>query len=146
MSKVKLTNVEFESILLYVFVALSMSVRGVFLLTMSNVNILESDFYLLMHAIIPVQVWGLFMLVGSAIVMASVLSMTMRKYGYLIIGNSIGLIFGGAMTLLGFAEGMNLFTPLQIGIIAFFNLVLIVHGGVVLWNERKRIHTSHKST
>ena len=136
--KTKLSNTEFEALLLYVFVALSMAIRAVFLMFITNENILDSAFYTIMDAIMPIQIWGLVMLIGAGFVLACVLSMSMRKYVFLMIGCLIGVMVGGGMVILGFIAGMNLYTPLQTGIIAFFNLLLLVHGGVVVWRENKK--------
>lgn len=138
MIKHKLSNAEFESLLLYIFVALSMGIRAVFLITMSRQSVSDSEFYMLMDAMMPVQVWGMFMLIGAGLVLACVLSMSRRKYLFLMTGCLIGLVIGGGMVILGFIGGMNLYTPLQTGIIAFFNLVLLVHGGVVYWTGKKK--------
>ena len=136
--KTKLTNTEFEALLLYVFVAFSMAIRGVFLMFITQEKITESAFYTIMDAIVPIEIWGTFMMIGAGFVIACALSVTMRKYVFLIIGCLIGFIIGGGMVILGFIAGMNLYTPLQTGIIAFFNLLLLVHGGVVVWRENKK--------
>lgn len=136
--KTKLSNTEFEALILYVFVAFSMAIRGVFLMFITKENILDSAFYTIMDALLPIEIWGVFMMIGAGFVIACALSVTMRKYVFLIIGCLIGLVVGGGMVILGFIAGMNLYTPLQTGIIAFFNLVLLVHGGVVVWKENKK--------
>lgn len=136
--KTKLNNTEFEALLLYVFVAFSMAIRAVFLMFITNENILDSAFYTIMDAIVPIEIWGVFMMVGAGFIIACVMSMSMRKYVFLMIGCLIGLVIGGGMVILGFIAGMNLYTPLQTGIIAFFNLLLLVHGGVVVWRENKK--------
>lgn len=136
--KAKLTNTEFEALLLYVFVAFSMATRGIFFMFISKNDVLDSPFYTIVDAIMPIQIWGTLLLIGAGFLIACVMSMSMRKYVFLVIGCFIGFVVGGGMVILGFIAGMNLYTPLQTGIIAFFNLLLLVHGGVVVWKENKK--------
>lgn len=136
-----LTNIEVEALLVYVFVSSSMAIRGYAILTTSEESVVRSTFYSTMDKILPYNLWGVIFILAAAIVLFSPISQTYRKYYFSILGNAIGGATALMMASIGFIESHQGFTPLQISSIAFFNIVLVLHGGTHLWKEKKRIHT-----
>lgn len=145
MKERQLTEQEFESILLYLFVALSMAIRGFVILTTSDFSIGNSGFYSTLNSIVPFKFWGVAFLIGGLVITLSLISQSVRRYYILIVGSLIGAIVGVLMGGIGFSESHQTFTPIQILSIAFFNIILVIHGGYCIWREKKRIHMLRKS-
>lgn len=136
-----LSNIEVEAMLLYVFVSTSMAIRGYAILTTSEASVVRSSFYSTMDKILPYNLWGVIFILAAAVILFSPISQTYRKYYFSIAGNVIGGTTALMMASIGFIESHQGFTPLQISSIAFFNIVLFLHGGTHLWKEKRRIHT-----
>ena len=136
-----LSNIEVEALLLYVFVSTSMAIRGYAILTTSDASVVRSSLYSTMDKILPFNLWGIILILAAAVILVSPISQTYRKYYFSIAGNLIGGTTALLMASIGFIESHQGFTPLQISSIAFFNIVLFLHGGTHLWKEKRRIHT-----
>ena len=141
MNKPKLNNAEFEALLLYIFVSVSIAIRAVVIFRTPESAIESSSFYSALDFILPYNLWGFAFIVAAILILLAPISQTRRRYYILIVGNIIGAIFGIAMASVGFVESHQTFTPLQLGSIAFFNVVLVLHGGKCLWNERTEIRS-----
>ena len=136
-----LSNIEVEAMLLYVFVSTSMAIRGYAILTTSDSSVVRSSLYSTMDKILPFNLWGVIFIIAAAVILISPISQTYRKYYFSIPANLIGGVTALMMASIGFIESHQGFTPLQISSIAFFNVVLFLHGGTHLWKEKRRIHT-----
>ena len=141
MDKPKLSNAEFEALLLYIFVSVSLGIRAVVIFRTPQSALDSSSFYSALDSILPYNLWGFALIIAAALILLAPISQTRRRYYILIVGNAIGAIFGIAMASVGFVESYQTFTPLQLGSIAFFNVILVIHGGKCLWNERAEIHS-----
>ena len=136
-----LSNIEVEAMLLYMFVSTSMAIRGYAILTTSEESVVRSSLYSTMDKILPFNSWGIIFILAATVIRISPVSQTYRKYYFSIAGNFIGGTTALMMASIGFIESHQGFTPLQISSIAFFNVVLFLHGGTHLWKEKRRIHT-----
>src|SRR5699024_11121011 len=141
MDKPKLTNAEFEALLLYIFVSVSLGIRAVVIFRTPQSALDSSIFYTALYSILPYILWGFALIIASALILLAPISQTRRRYYMLIVGNAIGAIFGIAMASVGFVGSYQTFSPLQLGSIAFFNVILVLHGGKCLWNERAEIRS-----
>ena len=141
MNKPKLTNAEFEALLLYVFVSVSIAIRAAVIFRTPKSALDSSSFYSTLDSILPYNLWGFGLIVAAALILLAPISQTRRRYYILIVGNAIGAVFAIAMASVGFVESQQTFTPLQLGSIAFFNVILVLHGGKCLWNERTEIRS-----
>lgn len=141
MNKPKLNNAEFEALLLYIFVSVSLGIRAIVIFRTPGNVVDSSSFYSAMDSILPYNLWGFALTIAAIIILLAPVSQTRRRYYILIVGNAIGAIVGIAMASVGFVESHQTFTPLQLGSIAFFNVILVIHGGKCLWNERTEIRS-----
>ena len=137
----RLTDIEVEAMFLYMFVSATMAIRGYAILTTSEEKVVRSGLYSTMDKILPFNLWGVIFILAAAVILVSPISQTYRKYYFSIAGNFIGGSVALMMASIGFIESHQGFTPLQISSIAFFNIVLVLHGGMHLWREKRRIHT-----
>ena len=141
MNKPKLNNAEFEALLLYIFVSVSLGIRATIIFRTPKSDLDSSSFYSALDSILPYNLWGFGLIVAAALILLAPISQTRRRYYILIVGNAIGAVFVIAMASVGFVESQQTFTPLQLGSIAFFNVILVIHGGKCLWNERTEIRS-----
>ena len=141
-----LSNVEVESMLGMWLIGALMAVRGIALLFTSEASIQRSDLYSTMDDIMYFEVWGVVFIVGALIIVGSSVSQSVKKYYGLIVGNGLGVLIGFPFAFLSFSESHMSITQHSVTLIAFFNLVLVVHGGISIWREKKRIRSLRKMT
>lgn len=140
-----LSNTEVEAMLGLWLISVFMVIRGVTLLFVTDASIERSNMYTTMNDFLPIQIWALLFIIGGVIIISSSVSQSMRKYYGLIVGSILGLIVGFPFAFISFAESHMTITHFTVTLVAFYNLVLILHGGVTVWKERKRIRSSQKS-
>ena len=136
-----LSNAEYEAMLGFWLIGALMTVRGIDLLFKSEVTIQRSDLYSTMDSILHFNVWGIIFIVAALIIIVSSVSQSIKKYYGLIVGNGLGVLIGIPFSFISFAESHMIVTQNIITLVAFFNLLLVVHSGVVIWKERKRIRS-----
>lgn len=141
-----LSNAEFESMLGMWLIGALMAIRGIALLFTSEASIQRSDLYSTMDGIIYFEVWGIIFIVAALIIISSSVSQSNKKYYGLIVGNGLGVLIGFPFAFLSFSESHMSITQHTVTLIAFFNLVLVVHGGISIWRERNRIRSLRKMT
>lgn len=141
-----LSNVEVESMLGLWLIGASMAIRGIALLITSESSIQRSSLYSTMDDIMYFEVWGIVFTVAAIIIISSSVSQSIKKYYGLIVGNGLGVLIGFPFAFLSFSESHMSITQHTITLIAFFNLVLVVHGGITIWREKKRIRSLRKMT
>ena len=124
----------------------SMAIRGIALLITSESSIQRSSLYSTMDDIMYFEVWGIVFTVAAIIIISSSVSQSIKKYYGLIVGNGLGVLIGFPFAFLSFSESHMSITQHTITLIAFFNLVLVVHGGITIWREKKRIRSLRKMT
>ena len=140
-----LSNVEVEAMLGLWLISVLMILRGSTLLFVDETSIERSSMYSTMNDFVPIQIWALFFIIGGVIILSSSVSQSMRKYYGLIIGNILGAIVGLPFAVISFAESHMTITHFIVTLVAFYNLVWILHGGVTIWKEKKKIRTLQKS-
>ena len=136
-----LSNFEYEAMFGLWLIGAMMTIRGLALLFTSEASIASSNLYTTMDSIAPFKLWGVLFVVAALIIIGSSVSQSIRKYYGLIIGNGLGILIGFPFAFVSFAESHMTITQHTITLVAFFNLLLVVHSGVVIWKERKRIRT-----
>lgn len=136
-----LSNVEYEAMFGLWLIGALMAVRGITLLFTTEARIQRSSLYSTMDGIIHFNVWGIVFIVAALIIIGSSVSQSIKKYYGLVVGNGLGVLIGFPFAFLSFAESHMTITQHTITLVAFFNLLLVVHSGVVIWKERKRIHS-----
>lgn len=141
-----ISNVEVESMLGMWLIGALMAIRGIALLITSEASIQRSDLYSTMDDIMYFEVWGIVFIVAALIIISSSVSQSIKKYYGLIVGNGLGVLIGLPFAFLSFSESHMTITQHIITLIAFFNMVLVVHGGITIWRERKRIRSLRKMT
>ena len=140
-----LSNVEVEAMFGLWLISALMIVRGSTLLFVSETSIERSSMYSIMNDILPLQIWALFFIIGGVIILSSSVSQSMRKYYGLIIGSVLGAVIGFPFAFISFAESHMTITHFIVTLVAFYNLVWILHGGVTIWKEKRKIRTLQKS-
>ena len=141
-----LSNIEVESMLGLWLIGALMAIRGIALLITSEASIHRSDLYSIMDGIMHFKVWGIVFTVAAIIIISSSVSQSIKKYYGLLIGNGLGVLIGFPFAFLSFSESHMSITQHTVTLIAFFNLVLVVHGGISIWREKKRIRSLRKMT
>ena len=141
-----LSNVEVEAMFGLWLIGASMAIRGIALLITSEASIQRSSLYSTMDDIMYFEVWGIVFIVAALIIVSSSVSQSIKKYYGLIVGNGLGVLIGFPFAFLSFSESHMSITQHTITLIAFFNLVLVVHGGITIWREKKRIRSLRKMT
>ena len=141
-----LSNVEVEAMLGLWLIGALMAIRGISLLITSESSIQRSDLYSTIDDIMYFEVWGIVFIVAALIIVSSSVSQSIKKYYGLIVGNGLGVLIGFPFAFLSFSESHMSITQHTITLIAFFNLVLVVHGGITIWREKKRIRSLRKMT
>ena len=139
-----LSNAEYEATFGLWLVGALMAVRGMDLLLKSEASIERSSLYSTMDSIVNFNLWGIIFIVAALIIIGSSVSQSIKKYYGLLIGSSLGILVGFPFAFISFAESHMIVTQNIITLIAFFNLLLVVHSGVVIWRERKRIRSLRK--
>lgn len=122
-----------------------MVIRGGTLLFVTEASIERSGMYTIMDGFLPIQIWSLFFIIGGVVIISSSVSQSMRKYYGLIVGSILGVIVGFPFAIISFAESHMSITHFIVTLVAFYNLVLILHGGVTVWREKRKIRTLQKS-
>lgn len=140
-----LSNVEVEAMLGLWLIGALMVVRGGTLLFVTEASIERSGMYTIMDGFLPIQIWSLFFIIGGVVIISSSVSQSMRKYYGLIAGSILGVIVGFPFAIISFAESHMSITHFIVTLVAFYNLVLILHGGVTVWREKRKIRTLRKS-
>lgn len=141
-----LSNVEVEAMFGLWLIGASMAIRGIALLITSESSIQRSSLYSTMDDIMYFEVWGIVFIVAALIIISSSVSQSIKKYYGLIVGNGLGVLIGFPFAFLSFSESHMTITQHTITLVAFFNLVLVVHGGITIWREKKRIRSLRKMT
>ena len=141
-----LSNAEYEAMFGFWLVGALMAVRGMDLLLKSEASIERSSLYSTMDGIVNFNLWGIIFIVAALIIVSSSVSQSIKKYYGLIVGNGLGVLIGFPFAFLSFSESHMSITQHTITLIAFFNLVLVVHGGITIWIEKKRIRSLRKMT
>ena len=141
-----LSNAEYEAMFGFWLVGALMAVRGMDLLLKSEASIERSSLYSTMDGIVNFNLWGIIFIVAALIIVSSSVSQSIKKYYGLIVGNGLGVLIGFPFAFLSFSESHMSITQHTITLIAFFNLVLVVHGGITIWREKKRIRSLRKMT
>ena len=139
-----LSNFEYEAMFGFWLIGALMAIRGLALLFTSESSIASSDLYTTMDSIAPFKLWGVLFMVAALIVIGSSVSQSIKKYYGLVVGNGLGVLIGFPFSFVSFAESHMTITQHTITLVAFFNLLLVVHSGVVIWKERKRIRLSRE--
>lgn len=136
-----LSNAEYEATFGFWLIGTLMIIRGMTLLFTSEEGIARSTLYTTMDNLAPFHIWGVLFIIAAVIIIASSVSQSIKKYYGLVFGNLIGVTVGFPLAFISFASSHMTITQHTITLVAFFNLVLVIHGGIVIWKERKRIHT-----
>lgn len=139
-----LSNVEVEAMLGLWLISALMVIRGGTLLFVTDASIERSDMYSTMNGFVPIQIWALFFIIGGVIILSSSVSQSTRKYYGLIVGNVLGAIVSLPFAFISFAESHMSVTQFIVTLVAFYNLVMILHGGVTIWKEKRKIRTLQK--
>lgn len=139
-----LSNVEVEAMLGLWLIGALMVVRGGTLLFVTEASIERSSMYTIMDGFLPIQIWSIFFIIGGVVIISSSVSQSMRKYYGLIVGSILGVIVGFPFAIISFAESHMSITHFIVTLVAFYNLVLILHGGVTVWREKRKIRTLRK--
>ena len=121
-----------------------MSIRGFSLIFTTQDSIDRSSFYTSLAKIAPLDVWGLAFIVSAMIIVGSAVSQSIKKYYGLIIGNVIALVIGIPFVFISTIESHMIITQNTVTLVTFFNFILLMHSGVCVWKEKKRIRSLQK--
>lgn len=141
-----LSIAEYEAMFGLWLIGTLMAIRGVTLLFTSEASIQRSELYSTMDGIIHFNVWGIVFIIAALIIIGSSVSQSIKKYYGLIVGNGLGVLIGFPFAFLSFSESHMSITQHTITLVAFFNLVLVVHGGITIWREKRKIRSLRKMT
>ena len=141
-----ISNVEVESMLGVWLIGALMAIRGITLLLTTEASIHRSSLYSTMDGIMDFNVWGIVFIVAAIIIISSSVSQSIKKYYGLIVGNGLGVLIGFPFAFLSFSESHMSITQHIVTLVAFFNLVLVVHGGITIWREKRKIRSLRKMT
>ena len=139
-----LSNVEVEAMLGLWLISALMVIRGGTLLFVTDAGIERSSMYSTMNEFAPIQIWAIIFIIGGVIILSSSVSQSTRKYYGLIVGNVLGALVSLPFAFISFAESHMSVTQFIVTLVAFYNLVMILHGGVTVWREKRKIRTLQK--
>ena len=136
-----LSNEEYEATFGLWLIGALMAIRGLAILFTTEASIQRSSLYPTMDGIMHFNICGVVFIDGALIIIGSSVSQSIKKYYGLIVGNGLGILIGFPFAFISFAESHMTITQHTVTLVAFFNFILVVHSGVVIWKERKRIRS-----
>lgn len=138
----KLETKEIILILQSILLGATITGRGVLWFTRPESVLHDSPFYLALHEIMPIWLWGLIVMVTGIIYTSSALFVTSMDYSikyHLVsfIGGGTSSIFYFIMTSAGMYNNLNWLTPFNFLILTVWTGVLAFIGGAEIYARRK---------
>lgn len=121
---------------------LTITGRGVLWFTSPDAIIKDSPFYLALHEIMPIWLWGLIIMVTGIIYTMSALFVTSMEhnnkyYWFIFIGGITSSIFYFVMTSAGMYNNLNWLTPFNFLVLTAWTGVTAFIGGAEIYARRK---------
>ena len=122
-------------------VGLLMFERGFFWIKEQNDVLNDSEFYLALHHIMPIWMWGILGMIFSILIIIAPFFLPKQhlnnKFNYLaLIGGAGNGIFYFLMTSASIFNAINWLTPLQFATFTTINILISFHGGVAVARKR----------
>ncbi|PHK50804.1 hypothetical protein [Staphylococcus edaphicus] len=138
----KLETKEIILILQSILLGATITGRGVLWFTRPESVLHDSPFYLALHEIMPIWLWGLIVMVTGIIYTSSALFVTSMEHSikyHLVsfVGGGTSAIFYFIMTSAGMYNNLNWLTPFNFLILTVWTGVLAFIGGAEIYARRK---------
>ncbi|MFQ3843061.1 hypothetical protein AABD41_15170 [Staphylococcus pseudoxylosus] len=138
----KLETKEIILILQSILLGATITGRGVLWFTRQETVLHDSPFYLALHEIMPIWLWGLIVMVTGIIYTSSALFVTSMEHSikyHLVsfIGGGTSSIFYFVMTSAGMYNNLNWLTPFNFLVLTVWTGVLAFIGGAEIYARRK---------
>lgn len=122
-------------------VGLMMFERGFFWTKEQNDVLDDSDFYMALHQIMPIWMWGVMGMIFSILIIIAPLFLPKQhlnnKFNYLcLIGGTGNGIFYFLMTSASIYNAINWLTPLQFATFTTINILIAFYGGAAVVRKR----------
>lgn len=122
-------------------VGLMMFERGFFWTKEQNDVLDDSDFYMALHQIMPIWMWGVMGMIFSILIIIAPFFLPKQhinnKFNYLcLIGGTGNGIFYFLMTSASIYNAINWLTPLQFATFATINILIGFYGGAAVVRKR----------
>ncbi|MGX0371983.1 hypothetical protein [Staphylococcus cohnii] len=124
-----------HKVILYMGIGLLMLERGFFWVKEQESVLGDSQFYIALHNIMPIWIWGIFGMVFSLMLIIAPFFLPKHRinntFNYLImIGGAGNGLFYFLMTSASIFHAINWLTPLQFATLAALNFIIFVFGVV----------------
>lgn len=142
---IKITNLSGIEILLIIhqlFLGFSFSGRGVFWLINQSKVLDDSTFYLALHKVMPIWIWGLIILITGLFIIISAfyvpfINQNNKFYKFSFIGTTSSTIFYFIMLTASIDNNLNWLTPYNFAIQTVWPFLIAVVSGWKLYERRK---------
>ena len=114
--------------------------RGIFWFVEQESVLGDSAFYLQLHQLFPIWLWGvLFMMSGALLVMSSYLlpKKSTSSYWFITIGGFVSFVMYFIITSASIFNGINWLSPTQFATLSGMCLVITFFGGAELYDRRR---------
>ncbi|MCG1737673.1 hypothetical protein ACUXFS_000485 [Staphylococcus cohnii] len=130
-----------HKVILYMGIGLLMLERGFFWVKEQESVLGDSQFYIALHNIMPIWIWGIFGMVFSLMLIIAPFFLPKHRinntFNYLImIGGAGNGLFYFLMTSASIFHAINWLTPLQFATLAALNFIIFVFGVVGIVRKR----------
>lgn len=98
---------------------------------------ISSPTYGKMQELMPLPVYGIFMLVSACLIFSAVFAVNTTRYIFMILGGFLGAISIGLYASASTLGGVNLMLPSRYSLISVSCLIIAVAGGFELWKIKK---------
>lgn len=127
--------------ILMVSVGLMMFERGFFWTKEQNDVLDDSDFYMALHQIMPIWLWGVLGMVFSILIIIAPFFLPKQhlnnKFNYLCLIGGVGNgVFYFLMTSASIFNAINWLSPLQFATLTTINFLIAFYGGVAVARKR----------
>ncbi|MFB2002428.1 hypothetical protein ACEY6L_00205 [Staphylococcus aureus] len=130
-----------HKVILYMGIGLLMFERGFFWAKEQEDVLDDSQFYIALHNIMPIWVWGILGMIFSLMLIVAPFFLPKREmnntFNYLImLGGSGNALFYFLMTSASIFHAINWLTPLQFSTLAVLNILICVLGVIGIVRKR----------
>lgn len=108
---------------------------GLFLV-FEDLTILKSKTIAGMSSILPMEAWGIILLVSSASFLLSVLQENKLEYWFMLLAGTTGVITFSLLSMASMELSTNQTNTVNYMIIASIDIIVAIIGGVALWRRR----------
>lgn len=134
--------VNYKTLVIFLFgFGLLMFERGFFWIKEQNDVLDDSEFYMALHQIMPIWLWGILGIIFSLHIIIAPLCLPKQhlnnKFNYLcLVGGAGNGVFYFFMTSASIFNAINWLTPLQFATFTTINILISFYGGVAVARKR----------